>query len=264
MLPIAGSTLPTSHATLAEAIKLGFARHGVTPRELSVEGGVFPRIETIRLDLSGTKVTREQGVIPATETSATDRIEVARIGINAAPIEFEGAPVEFNLHATAATLALAQGANSFLVPVNAADGEVNVIANRSDLERLAHSLVVAAAAKQGIEIKKTRLEVTSTGPRSLSFRAEVTAKMFIMSATVALSGRLDIDQELNARLSELSCRGDGMIASAANALLKPHFHKIQDRPIALTSFALGDLKLRDVSLQTGETIRLHGVFGSAA
>ncbi len=262
MLPLAGSTFPTSHAALAEAIKLGFARHGVTPRELRVEGGVFPDIETIRIDLSGTTITREQPFGSAAGAGGNDQIRVARIELKAAPIEFEGTPIDFNLSANVATLAFAQGADSFLIPVNALDGEVNVVAQRSDLERLAHSLVVTAAAKQGIEIKKTRLEVTSTGVRSLSFRAEVTAKMFIMSATIALSGRLDIDEDLKARLSELSCRGDGMIASAANALLKPHFQRIQERPIALTSFVLGDLKLRDVSLQTGETIRLHGLFGS--
>lgn len=262
MLPLAGSILPTSHAALAESIKLGFSNHGVAAREVSVEGGSLPAIETIQIDLSGAKITREQRLSGPTGPNTTSHLQVGKIVLKAAPIEFEGTPLEFNLHANAVTLALSEGADSFLVPVNAADGELNVIAHRSDLERLAQMLVAAAAAKQGIEIKKTRLEVTSTGTRSLSFRAEVTAKMFIMSATVALSGRLDIDQELNARLSELSCRGDGMIASAANAFLKPHFQRIQDRPFALNSFALGDLKLRDISLETGETIRLHGRFGS--
>ncbi len=266
MLPLASSAFPASHEALSQSISLGFQQYGVTPRQLQIDGGLFPEVKIMRIDLSGSKVTREHGMAAAggTTISGPERLHIDQVELNATPIEFEGMPLAFQLHATGAKFAPAGGAGSraFLIPITAATGELLVSAQRTELEKLAHSLVAAAASKQGIEIKKTRLELHSTSARSLDFRAEVTAKMFIMSATLTVSGKLEVDDQLNARVSGLSCRGDGMIASAANAFLKPHFQRIESQPFSLNAFSLGELQLRDISLQTGETVQLRGVFGS--
>lgn len=263
MLPLAASSLPPSHAALAEAITSGFAKYGLTAREIRAEGGTFPQVASLRVDLTGARAHR--GLRPAEPGAAgAERIEVERVEVVATPLYFEATPLQLDLHAQGTVLALAHGADSepMLVLVRAAQGAVTVEARLADLEALAQSLVASAAAKQGVEIKSTHLKFTSRGPRALAFEAEVAAKMFIMTAKVAVAGTLELDDQLNARLSGLACRGEGMIASAANALLKPRFAEIEHRTFPLLALTLGEVKLRDVRLDAGEALRVHAEFGA--
>ena len=55
------------------------------------------------------------------------------------------------------------------------------------LEGLLQSLAAEAAKKQGIEVKKTQTDAQAGRAAGALFRAEVTAKVFIMSAALALT-----------------------------------------------------------------------------
>ncbi len=268
MLPLAGSQYPDSHADLAEALILGLARLGVTPRDIRVEGGTFPNVETFRLDVTGTQLARTSTPItfsgPMKMPPGAAEISVDQIAIEATPIFFEELPLQLHFWASRAGLALAHDKSNepMLVFSKAAAGEVTLSTEHGDLEMFAHRLAVAASAKQGIEIKKTTLELTGITPRKLAFKIEITAKMFIMTAAVVVSGNIQIDDQLNARLSDLACSGDGMIASAANALLKPQLQKLETRDFALLAFTPGEVKLHDIIVEAQHTIRLRGSFGA--
>ncbi len=265
MLPLAGHEFPKSTAALAESILAGLKNHGLTARSVRADGGEFPEIHSLHIDLSGATVNRNTS--PTTSGAATDQtLAVATLGMVAQPLIVESIPAQIELHAHGARFAFSRADSGALALVltGAAEGSATVSAERLDLETLAHQLVGEAAAKQGVQIKKTRLELTQRGPRSVGFRAEVTAKMFVMSAKLAVTGNLDIDDQFNARLSGLSCAGDGMIASAANAFLKPHFQSLEGRTFALLSFSLGGVELRDLSIDAGETLRLSARFGERA
>jgi hypothetical protein len=49
--------------------------------------------------------------------------------------------------------------------------------------------------------------------------------MFVMSATISVSGDAAIDDQLNARVSNLKCSGDGMIGSLASGSSSPTLTK---------------------------------------
>ena len=268
MLPLAGSVVPSSHLTLAEAINDGLASRDLRPRQVLVEGGTFPEIDLLRVDLTGAQISRASNLKSAAPTgnsgSEYPQLQVKRIELKADPIHFEKTPLHLQLDATDATLALADnGAGTKLLMLSeAASGRVSVTTHMSDVEKLVHELVADAAAKQGIEIKETRVKTTSLSPRALTFEVELTAKMFIMRAKIVISGKLQVDDDLNAHLSELACGGDGMIANAANALLKPHFQKAQSRAFPLMTLSLGSVKLRDISLSSGSTVHLTATFAS--
>jgi hypothetical protein len=138
-----------------------------------------------------------------------------------------------------------------------------VEATREALEALIHALAVEAAAKQGLEVKKTNLTWTQEGPRTVAFRAEVTAKVFVMSATLALTGRLTIDEDFNARLSGLSLDGDGMILKLAGSYARPHLDRLEGRVFPLLAFTAGGLRLRNVELTAGATLHVRTEFGAA-
>ena len=263
MLPLAGSKLPQSHDELREAIKRGLAEYSVSAREISVEGGAFPTVDRLHVDLTDARLSRELR-LPEPGAPGPERIHVTKVDVHAAPLFFESAPLTLTLNAADASLALAHttGGDSLLTLARTAHGEVVIEASRADLQELAHKLIVEAASKQGVDIKRTELEVTSRTPRSVEFRAVVTAKMFVMSATVAVSGDVSIDDDLNARFENLKCAGDGMIASTANAFLRPQFQRLQNRKFPLLAFSIGDARLRDIRIEAGETIRVSAEIGS--
>jgi hypothetical protein len=263
MLPLAGSHLPASPFELSEAITRGLAHYGVGAGEVLVEGGEWPAIEQLTVNLTGARVTRDLR-LPRGGPPSGEQLRISRIDVTGRPLFFETIPFQLALATTDATLGLARGEDgvSLLTLVRVGDGEITIEAQRADLETLAHSLIVPIAAQQGVDIKATRMTLRSLGPRALEFQIEVTAKMFVVSARAAVSGNVEVDDRFDARLSQLTCTGHGMIASAASAFLRPHLQKLEQRTFSLLGLPLGEVKLHDVSLTAGETVRLHARFGA--
>lgn len=263
MLPFNGSRLPDSHGALADAITRGLAHYGVTAREVRVQGGVWPAVEEIAVDVTGARITRDLR-FPHAGAVSPEQLRASRIEVTGKPLFFETAPLELALMATDAAFALAPGEAgvSLLTLVRVAHGEVTIEAEHSDLEALALSLIAPVAAQQGVDIQSARMELVSRGPRSIDFSVEVTAKMLVVTARAAVSGRLDVTDELNGRLSQLTCTGHGMMASAAAAFLRPHLAKMEGRIIPLLALPLGEIKLRDIAISVGARLRLHAQFGA--
>jgi hypothetical protein len=80
---------------------------------------------------------------------------------------------------------------------------------------------------------------------------------------LALTGRFTIDEQLNARLSDLSLDGDGMILKLAGSYARPHLDRLEGRVFPLLAFTPGGLALRDVKLTAGENLMVSARFGAA-
>jgi hypothetical protein len=262
MFPLAGPQIPDSPEALAEALQRGLAARNLPAREVTAQGA-WPTLDLLRLDLTGVQISRSQLPGPAGERRG-DGFTTARFELVAAPGELESTPVHVSLQADDAAFDFASGGEgeSMLLIKRAVKGEVKVEVARADVERLIHSLASAAASQHGVDIKSVKVSFTSRGPRAVSVNADVTAKMFIATATVTLSGDVDLDEQLNARLSNLRFSGDGMVANLAGGFIRPQLAKLEGRTFPLMSFALGEITLRDVHLQAGETLRLTAQFGS--
>ena len=79
-----------------------------------------------------------------------------------------------------------------------------------------------------------------------------------------ITGQLDLDDQLNAKISGLKCNGDGAIARIACGILNPHLQKIDGREFALLSLPLGATRLRDIRFTVADTLSVIAEFGSAA
>jgi hypothetical protein len=262
MLPLAGPPLPDSAESLTRALRDGLARHGIAVREVAASGA-WPALDSLRLDFTGLALTRAQR-LPVAKTAGEGRIEVADFAVIAAPLRFESTPIDLSLRATQAAFAFSQSADgeSMLALTDAAHGDLALEVRRDALESLLHDLASDAAGEHGVDVKKTRIEVAARSPRELVFRAEVTAKMFIATATVTLDGEISVDDQLDARLSNLRFGGEGMIANAAGGFIRPSLTKLEGRTFPLMAFSLGSIKLRDLQLCGGDSLRLTAQFGN--
>jgi hypothetical protein len=263
MLPLAGTKIPASHDALQKALDSGLRKHGITPATISVEGGEHPHITALRIDLTGSQVTRDTR-LPETEKSEGCGLTIGSFEIAGEPLRLEQTPVRLSITAKAAEFDFQRDAagHPTLALSAARDGEVHVVVTRKDLEELIRSIASEAAAKQGVEIKSAQVELRSKGKRSLSFVAEVKARAMLMSTKVRVSGDAEIDDQLQARLSHLTCTGDGMIGSLASGFIRPYLEKAQQRPVPLMALSLGTVKLRDITVEGGDALTLHARFSS--
>lgn len=262
MLPLAGPDFPTSIEQLSVALRAGLADRGLTPHAVRADGA-WPNVLELSIDLTGAKASRATR-LPSSGESQAANLSAERLIISATPMYFEATPIRFDMRVENAQFGFArsQTSESLLQLTAASIGTVTIEAKRDDLESLLKQLAADAAEKQGAQVKSARLEFTSRGPRSLDFRAEITAKVFLMTAHLAITGKADVDGELNLRLSDLACTGDGMIANMAAGFLRPRLNELQRNVIPLATFSLAGLKAHDVQLIAGDTLRLEARFAS--
>jgi len=264
MLPLVGENFPTTTDELTAQLRRGLETEGASPKALVGEGGAYPQVATLSIDLTGTQLTRDTRLRAVTGASAA-ALEIGHFEIFGKPLYFEKAPVEARLEAYGAKMAITgEAGNSTLVLKDASSGNVSVQVAIEDLEKLLHSVVTAAAGKQGIEIKKTTLSVTPEGPRAVSLRVEATAKVFVMTAKLAVLGRLEIDNDFYAKLSALSLDGDAMVTNLAGSFLRPRLQQLEGRVFPLMAFLPAGIILRDIEVSASPNLHVQARFGGAA
>ena len=108
-----------------------------------------------------------------------------------------------------------------------------------------------------------QLNLTSRGSRSLGVEIRVQARKLFIRAFVRVAGVLKIDEQLVARFANLTCNGDGAIATLACGVLTPHLQALQNRSFPLLTFAPGEVQIHDVNVGVADGIEVTAEFGAA-
>jgi hypothetical protein len=260
MLPLSAEKIPATADEFTKALTRGLLAHGLTPRNVQVTGEAFPQIERLQIDLTDAHLARSLRP-PSLAGKAGEPVTIAHFEITGEPLYFEKTPLTMRVQAQSVQARLVGGEEGGLVPEAAESGTLAIEIAHAALETLVHTLAVETAAKQGIEVRKTHLTFTQEGPRTVAFRAEVMAKIFVMSATISLDGRLAIDDALNARLSGLTLGGDAMITKLASGYVRPHLDRLEGRVFPLLAYTAGGLELHDLELVAGPTLAIRARIG---
>ena len=261
MLPLVADSLPASTDELIAALRRGFEAHGLTPRAIDGQGAEFPQLTGLSIDLTGSELTKEN--LPSVvEGGGTQSVSVGDFQLFGEPIYFMKTPLQVRITAEKVQMIIVGAPQEGSLKLeSAAAGKVSVATTKAALETLLLSVVSEAASKQGVTVKETKLTLKQEGPRAVTFRAEVTAKVFIMNASLALTGRLDVDDAFNARLSSLGLDGDPMVTGLAGSFLRPRFQQLEGRDFPLLAFSPGGLKLRNIEVSVNPELELHAQFG---
>jgi hypothetical protein len=107
-----------------------------------------------------------------------------------------------------------------------------------------------------------QLSVRPRGARSIDAEVQLRAKKLFFSTTIRIAAKLDLDEELNAKVSGLSCNGEGAIGSLACGVLEPHLQKIDGRSFPLMALPLGEVRLRDVRIAAKDRVTVTAEFGA--
>jgi hypothetical protein len=259
MLPLQGPAFPTDADTLRAALTAGFQQLGLSPRSVAASGA-FPKLAELRIDLSGASAGLDSPR-PKPGQALAGEIHVETLEFTAHPLTLQGAPVQIELRARQAQFRehAAEGIDRILV-LRRGEGRLNVEIGRADLQKLALTAAQEAARQRGVEVADLTLDLNATGGRTVDLRSDITAKMGFFKATLTVTGTATLDDSLQLRLSNLDVSGGGMAAGLASSFIRPQLEKIQREPISLAALPLGDLKLKDVRITTGERIRIEADF----
>jgi hypothetical protein len=267
MFPLKTNTLPDSAADLARQLNeslrglFQLANDPVTIQEVS-----YPHLARLEVCLDGAQLAGSPPPVPSVGTERSPALTVDSFRANGSPVAVGPAKVDFALEAKKLQLHRASDAqgNVVLVLHNAADGRIEVSASPSDIEALIAEVARTEAGKHGVSIDNVQLALRSNSPRSLAAEVRLRAKKLFLSTTLRITGQVDLDQALNAKLSGLDCTGEGAMASLACGVLKPHLEKMNGREFPLMSLPLGEVRLRDVRIVAGDKLSVSAEFGSAA
>jgi len=270
MFPLSGKKFPTSTDELKDSITAAltdvFTPDGDEEEVVTIDGGKFPALKSVSINLDGATVSTNK---PPPKPIGTGKRQpgpsVTKLDLTASPIQYEQA--KLNLKLTAAGLQFDfdrdKTGNPLLVLTDAKSGKVDARISKDDIESLLKEAAGVAAKQQGIKIQDLELELKKAGPLAVVADVRVTAKKMMMTGTIRITGRLDIDDELNATVSDLDCKGEGMIGTAAAGIVKKKLTPYEGATVPLMAFSLGDVALRDLKIDLKKDLHVTAAFGSA-
>jgi hypothetical protein len=268
MFPLAGKTFPKTLEELTTAIHGALADVFDLPqadKTVKATGGDYPTIKKLSIDLDGATVrAKEPPPKPKPAGKREPGVTVGQLEVSGHPIRYENSKLEIDLKAKGVKLDFAKDKNGhpLLVLTDAEDGQAEAKISKSDIQSLVMAIATAAAKQHGVTVQDIQLNLTSEGKRSVAADVRVQAKKAIVSGVVHLTGRADLDDDLNAKLSNLSCTGEGMIGKMAAGFLQGKLKEYDGKTFPLMAFSLGDVTLKDLKVDTKSGLHVTAKFGS--
>lgn len=267
MFYLGGSEFPATTDQLIVAVTQGLAMFFTLPSTGAVAKieGNYPTYSQVAIDLTGARSNADKlPPEPKTVDPTKPGVFAIRFEVDAHPLYIRQVPVELTLGAADAHFVYDRDASGtpMLSLAGATDGRVTIAIRKPDLDALVLAGAREAAAKQGVSILELNLALNQIDPRSVAVEVRVKVKKLFVTTTLTLRGKLTIDNELNAVVSELTVGGEGMMGEMAAGAIRPKLQEIDGRSFPLTALSLGQVKLRDVQIQVGETLRVAAAFGS--
>lgn len=264
MIPI-GTDLPTDTGSFRSVLAKGLEPLALGNDAIKVEGE-FPQFASIQANLSGARLHKNLPFTKASGSNAQPLCFARSARISGQPVHVANIPLSVSLEAEDVVIdtdTAADSADKVLTLGKMSRGTLDLSAQRSTLEDALFALGDAAAKSKGAELQKVELQFENESPRQVRIRAVITAKAMFFTTTVTVSGKLSVDDALNARISNLDCEGDGMIGKMAANALRSQFEQLESRVIPLAK-GLGGVAITDVALTGGETLRIHAKIGASA
>jgi hypothetical protein len=266
MFPLQTDFLPADADSLRDAIENSLRQVVCSPKgeTVAVDDRNYPELNAIRITLDGAELADRPPRRPVfPEGAAEPAFSVLDFEISGRPLLLRGASIDLSCRARALEIGQARDEEGKIILLlrNAAEGKLEVGVALADLEALVLAGAKAAGAAHGVSVEDVRIELRAQTERALELMVQVRAKKLFLSATVRITGRAEIDEQLDARLVGLECTGDGTLGTLACGFIVPHLQRFDGRAFSLLALPLGEMKLRDIRIAAGDDLRVTAEFG---
>jgi len=266
MFPLKTTALPSSAEGLERLLNESVRRvFDVEVDPVTIRDASYPSLAEISITLDGASLRPDPPRPQLVSGKTSPALEAGRLTVRASALSIGPATVDLALFARAVHLGQGRNSNDEIVLSldDAAEGKIEISAPLADLEQVIAKIAKDQAGKHGVAIETVQLTARTTSPRSLEAEVRLKARKLFLSASIRITGQLDLDSELNAKISCLECKGDGAIAAIACGTLDPHLRKLDGREFPLMSLPLGEIRLRDVRIGVSDKLSVTAEFGSA-
>ena len=258
--------IPEAPDALARAIEEGLRSFISRPEKMvAVGGGDASALDSIAVDLSGATIDHHHRPPPLDPSKAIPAMVVRHIYVSGEPISILGGDFGFQFEASNVELyqKVQPEGKLLLIMYRAQDGNIRFEISRSAAESMIMKGASKLAEKEGVVVDNAQLELTPRGPRALDGKLTVSAHKFIFHPALSLAGTFAVSDDLVATVSNLKCHGKGPIAALACAAITPSLSKIERRAFPLSALPLGEIQLRDLTIDAAnEKIVVRARFGS--
>jgi hypothetical protein len=266
VFPLYTTDFPSSASDLERLLNHSLQRiFAIEAAPVSIRDASYPHLEEIRISLDGARLRSNPPRPPSICGQISPALQVDRLSLSALALSIGPAPIDLSL--SARTINFVQGKDSdeqvVLSLESAVDGKIELSIAQTDLAALITAVAQDQASKQGITIDTAQLDLRQMNSHSLAVQVRLRIRKLFLSASIGITGQLDLDDQLNLKVSDLNCSGSGTIASLACSILTPYLRKIDGRELPLMSLPLGEVRLRDVHLTVGDKLCITAEFGSA-
>jgi len=73
---------------------------------------------------------------------------------------------------------------------------------------------------------------------------------------------MDVDEQLNGKITRLSCDGDQLLGPLISSIINPQLNKYEGKKRPLVGFAYGKMQLRDLRIRVDDGFKLDAAFGN--
>jgi hypothetical protein len=265
-----GSTSATAQPeALAAAMTAGWKARLEVPAGaelVRIQPGPHPgRLSSMSIDLTDVRVEAEgkQNRLKPLRGSQGS-VAVDHLELIANPLLVEKAHLLIGLTATDAKLDVRRDkqGRSMLTLTDAKDGTMTLEVPRKDVDWLLLHGARELASKFGVAVDRTKLKLDVEDNRTIRLDLKIDTRVALLPAGFRFKARVDIDDDLNGKMTHLSCEGDQLLGPLISSIINPMLEKYEGRTRPLVGFEWGEMKLRDVKMDTTDSFRLEAKFGS--
>lgn len=252
------------------ALTRGYARSLFLPDlygTVVLDAARYPEVDALRINLSDARVDQNAKAPPLRPTDrrlSGRAVHVKQFELVSRPLNAGKAKINFEVAASDVRLDFGKDKDNkrVLLMTDAKEGTFSVEISHKDMETMLLDGAKKAARKHGLRVRQVRLKLDAAEDGSVKVEMRVFSLVGgLVPAGLRFKARLDIDENLNGRLSGLSCTGDNILGPLISGLIRPGLKKHNGLTRPLVRFPLDTIKLHDVKISSGETVRLSATFG---
>jgi len=268
MFPLAGKDFPHSSDELESSIHDALADVLSLPKNnstVTATGGRFPAVSKLTVNLDGASVIgKEPPPKPKPVGKRQPGIEVGQLDVSAQPLKYEKSKLDLTIKAKDVSFDFGRDKKShpLLVLTDARQGQVQAQISKKDLQSVLLAVAQEVGEQQNVKIQDLQLSLDQKGPRGVAVDVRVTAKKMLVKSTLQIHGELEVDDELNATLRNLQANGEGVIAGMVSRVVQSKLKPYEGRKFPLVTFSLGDITLRDLTIDVKKDVQISAKFGS--
>jgi hypothetical protein len=269
VFPFAAERLPDNADDFAAAMSRGYRKALKLPDDSSVviaEGGVYPKVDSLKIDVCNAIIDPEREARkPSDRKPTSPALDAAHFEMLGHRMSVERATVNMDLVATDARLLLARDKKGkpLLVLGGARKGRMSMEVTLDDVERL---LLVAArkgGRAYGLAVDRARLDMTvDETAHVVRIDLTLSTRFGFVPAGLRFRARLDIDDNMNGKLSELAVSGDDVLGPLMSGLIRPFLAKYNGTTRPLMNFPATEMRLRGIEIAADHSIRVKADFGN--